>query len=179
MNPFIITKIYDSPCGSLQLGSYCETLCLCIWTDANHRDAVERRVTNGLHSDLKEGTSSVIETTVCQLDEYFAQQRTQFTVPLLFIGTDFQQSVWNALLQIPYGKTITYGEEANNIGKPTAVRAVANANSANAISILVPCHRVIGRNDCLTGYAGGLTAKQYLLDLEHVKSMQRYAHSRV
>lgn len=167
MKPFITTKIYDSPCGSLQLGSYGETLCLCIWTDANHRKAIERRVTNELHSDLKEGTSSVIETTVSQLDEYFARQRTKFTVPLLFIGTGFQKSVWNALLQIPYGKTMAYGEEANNIGKPTAVRAVANANSANAISILVPCHRVIGKNDSLTGYAGGLRAKQYLLDLEN------------
>jgi len=87
-------------------------------------------------------------------------------VPLLFVGTDFQKTVWNELLKIPFGKTISYGEMAKHIGRPQAVRAVANANGANSISIFAPCHRVIGSDHSLTGYGGGLSAKKFLLELE-------------
>ena len=100
------------------------------------------------------------------MDEYFAGKRRNFTIPLLFVGTDFQKKVWNKLLEIPYGKTVSYGELARMIDMPKAVRAVANANGANAISILAPCHRVIGSDRSLTGYGGGLAAKKLLLDLE-------------
>ena len=92
--------------------------------------------------------------------------RRQFDVPLLFAGTQFQRKVWHALLEIPYGETISYGEMACSLGVPQSVRAVANANGANAISIFAPCHRVIGSKGMLTGYGGGLDAKRYLLDLE-------------
>ena len=101
-----------------------------------------------------------------QLNEYFAGQRKEFSVPLLFVGTDFQKTVWNELLKIPFGRTISYGEMARHIGMPQAVRAVANANGANSISIFAPCHRVIGSDHSLTGYGGGLSAKRFLLELE-------------
>ena len=87
-------------------------------------------------------------------------------MPLLFAGTDFQQAVWRQLLEIPYGQTISYGEMARRLGIPKAVRAVANANGANAICLFAPCHRVIGSNGSLTGFGGGLDAKKFLLKLE-------------
>ena len=108
----------------------------------------------------------VLSEAARQLDEYFGGGRRQFDVPLLFAGTQFQRKVWHALLEIPYGETISYGEMACSLGVPQSVRAVANANGANAISIFAPCHRVIGSKGMLTGYGGGLDAKRYLLDLE-------------
>lgn len=115
---------------------------------------------------MAEGTSVVIEEAAAQLDEYFAGRRSTFSVPLVFAGTDFQKRVWNELLKIQYGETVSYGEMARRIGKSEAVRAVANANAANALSIFAPCHRVIGSNRSLTGYAGGLDTKRRLLILE-------------
>lgn len=101
-----------------------------------------------------------------QLTEYFAGERTQFEIPLKLQGTPFQQQVWNELRRIPYGTTLRYGELAQRIGQPNASRAVGNANGRNPISIIVPCHRVIGSDGRLTGYAGGITKKQWLLDWE-------------
>lgn len=101
-----------------------------------------------------------------QLAEYFDGRRTEFTVPLAARGTPFQQRVWDALRTIPYGETWTYGQLADSLGTPTAVRAVAAANGRNPISIIVPCHRVIGSNGNLTGYAGGLDRKRFLLERE-------------
>ena len=101
-----------------------------------------------------------------QIEEYFQGSRTQFDFPLDLHGTPFQIAVWRELLAIPYGKTRTYGEIANSLGKPGAARAVGMANHDNRIPIVVPCHRVIGHNGSLTGYAGGLHIKQQLLDIE-------------
>lgn len=101
-----------------------------------------------------------------QLTEYFAGTRREFTLPLQPQGTVFQQSVWQALLRIPFGATSSYGELAQRIGKPTAMRAVGAANGRNPIPIIVPCHRVIGADGSLTGYSGGLWIKQKLLALE-------------
>jgi methylated-DNA-[protein]-cysteine S-methyltransferase len=101
-----------------------------------------------------------------QLAEYFAGERQQFDVPLKFAGTSFQQHVWQELARIPFGTTITYAELARRVGKPTASRAVGHANGRNPISIIVPCHRVIGANGRLTGYAGGIDKKQWLLAWE-------------
>ena len=103
---------------------------------------------------------------VGQLDEYFERKRTAFTVPLAPSGTTFQQRVWSELQNIPYGKTRSYLELAQAIGKPSAMRAVGAANGRNPISIIVPCHRVIGSNGTLVGYGGGLERKRFLLDLE-------------
>ena len=107
-----------------------------------------------------------MEETKRQLDDFFAGKRKAFDIQIRLAGTDFQQQVWNALLSIPYGATKSYKEIAQCIGKPKAVRAVAGAIGANGISILIPCHRVIGSNRSLTGYAGGLVAKRMLLGME-------------
>lgn len=123
-----------------------------------------------LNAGYTEMTSEIIEETRRQLDEYFRHERQAFDIPLLTAGTEFQESVWNSLMEIPYGQTITYGELATRLGKPAAVRAVANANGANAISIIIPCHRVIGSDNTLTGYGGGLEAKKFLLELEQTQT---------
>ena len=101
-----------------------------------------------------------------ELDEYFAGKRRTFDLPLAPKGTPFQLAVWHALLEVPYGDTVTYAELARRIGKPNAVRAVGAANGANPIPVIIPCHRVIGSNGTLTGYGGGIERKQWLLALE-------------
>jgi len=108
-----------------------------------------------------------IDTCKQQLQEYFAGQRTEFDLPLAAPGTAFQQQVWLALRTIPYGQTCSYGDIARKINNPKAVRAVGAANGMNPIAIIVPCHRIIGTNGTLTGYAGGLERKSWLLSLEN------------
>lgn len=163
----IVSRKYESPCGILNLGSFGDKLCLCDWQVEKHRNHVENRLRRILDAEFEEGTSAAIDNAIVQLEEYFNGKRQEFDIPLLFVGTDFQKKVWNKLLSIPFGKTISYGEMARQIGTPKAVRAVANANGANSISIFAPCHRVIGSDHTLTGYGGGLAAKEYLLKLEN------------
>lgn len=159
-------KPYESPYGVLLLGSFEDKLCLSDWQVEKHRDYVDRRLKRILRAEFEEGTSEIIEQAAWQLDEYFAGKRREFDVPLLFVGTEFQKTVWNFLLKIPFGKTVSYGEMARCIGMPKAARAVANANGANSMSIFAPCHRVIGSDSSLTGYGGGLDVKRLLLELE-------------
>ena len=125
-------------------------------------------------------TRPILEETKKQLQEYFDGERETFDLSFNARGTAFQKKVWNGLLGIPYGTTISYGELARRIGSPAAVRAVANANGANAISIIAPCHRVIGSDHTLTGYGGGLDTKQNLLALEgiHLRKYYRPGGSR-
>ena len=115
---------------------------------------------------LQPAGNGLTGSTVAQLQDYFAHQRRDFDLPLHMTGTPFQQQVWQALLDIPYGTTRSYAEQATALGKPQAVRAVGRANALNPLCILVPCHRVIAASGKLTGYAGGLAAKQLLLELE-------------
>lgn len=157
---------YHSPCGDLMLGSFEDKLCLCDWAAESHRAVVDRRLRKVLKAGYEERTSDVIQEAIRELDEYFNGERTVFEVPLLFVGTEFQKNVWHKLLEIPYGSTVSYGELAGQLNVPKAVRAVAAANGANAISVFAPCHRVVGSNQALVGYAGGLPAKKRLLDLE-------------
>ena len=157
---------YDSPCGRLVLASFADRLCLCDWSDNPFAERNRRRIEKYLKATSKTETTSVLEETKRQLDEYFAGKRKAFDIQLCLVGTDFQHKVWNALRSIPYGSTKSYKDIAQCIGKPKAVRAVAGAIGANAISILIPCHRVIGSNHSLTGYAGGLEAKRGLLGME-------------
>lgn len=164
----IILHPYSAPCGEMMLGSFGSRLCLCEWLPGKTNVRIHRRLSRLLDTDFTDGTSEVIESVVRELDEYFGGQRHEFTVPLLFAGTEFQKKVWNALTAIPYGTTVSYLELATSIGAPSAVRAVANANGVNAISIFTPCHRVIGTDRTLTGYAGGLEVKRYLLRLEGI-----------
>lgn len=156
-----------SPAGELIIGSYDGKLCLCDWNTKKQRDITDKRIQRYLDSTYEEGCSDIIERTISELDEYFAGFRKTFDIPVIYAGTGFQRMVWDELTKIPYGTTITYGELAGRIHKPKAVRAVASANAANAIPIIVPCHRVIGSGNRLTGYSGGLDAKKILLRLEH------------
>ncbi len=157
---------YHSPCGDLLLGAFGERLCLCDWAVEGRRALIGRRLQKGLHATCEERPTPLLDEAAEQLDSYFARKRTYFTLPLLFVGSDFQQAVWQHLLEIPYGATCSYGELARRLGHPSSVRAVANASGANTLSIFVPCHRVIGSDRSLTGYAGGLRAKRFLLQLE-------------
>ncbi len=120
----------------------------------------------GAESGIPEGETPLTRQAAAELDEYFAGKRTAFTVPLSPHGTDFQQAVWEALRAIPYGRTRTYGEIAVAVGRPRAARAVGMANHDNPLLIFTPCHRVVGKNGALTGFACGLEVKRWLLELE-------------
>lgn len=164
--PHINIQYFNSSCGLFVLASFGDKLCLCDWSNNPCAERNKRRIERYLNASFKIETTSVLEEAKRQLDGYFAGNRKAFTIPLHLVGTDFQQQVWNELLNIPYGATTSYREIAQNIGKPKAVRAVAGAIGANGISILIPCHRVIGSDKSLTGYAGGLKAKKMLLQIE-------------
>jgi len=162
----ITTQLYQSPVGNLVLGSLEDKLCLCNWQNKKNKAAVEKRLTKHLGGPLIEGRNATLNLAIKQLDEYFNKQRTEFELPLILAGTDFQKQIWQALQTIPYGQTVSYLELAKKLGKPKAVRAIANANAANALSIIIPCHRIIGNNGQLVGYAGGLETKKALLKQE-------------
>lgn len=161
----IKVSTYMAPCGNLLLGSFGDKLCLCDWIQEGHNH-INQRLMRRLCAIYKDCESPVTERAKVELDEYFSGQRRNFDIPLLPVGTDFQLQVWRNLLKIPYGTTISYKELATKIDNPKAVRAVANANHENSISIFIPCHRVIGNDGSLTGYGGGLDVKEYLLKLE-------------
>jgi methylated-DNA-[protein]-cysteine S-methyltransferase len=152
-------KTIPSPVGALTLVASMSGLTAILWEDDD-----PKRVR--LHSMVENAGHPVLVAAERQLGEYFAGERRAFDLPLDFQGTDFQKSVWTALLTIPFGETRSYAEIARAVGRPTAFRAVGAANGRNPISIVAPCHRVIGANGTLTGFAGGLKAKEYLLGLE-------------
>ena len=162
----IIHHYWTSPCGILDLASIGEELVMCDWVDGWHRAATLNRLTRLTKLPMVEDASSVIDLAQVQLAEYFDQRRQVFTVPLRLIGSEFQTHVWHALTKIPYGKTISYGEIAREVNSPKAVRAVGGAVGANPLSIIIPCHRVVGANGSITGYGGGYAAKRRLLALE-------------
>ncbi|CRM45557.1 MULTISPECIES: methylated-DNA--[protein]-cysteine S-methyltransferase [Pseudomonas] len=152
-------KFMPSPVGQLTLVARNGKLGAVLWETER-----ENRVRLG---ELHEANDSpVLLETERQLAEYFAGTRNRFELELDFYGTDFQKQVWQALLTIPFGETRSYSQIARQIGNPNAVRAVGAANGRNPISIIAPCHRVVGASGALTGFAGGLEAKQYLLTLE-------------
>ena len=148
----------DSPVGRLKLMANGTGLAGILWEDRAGRERMAAAAADDRHPVLVE--------TVRQLDEYFNGRRTVFTLPLDFVGTGFQRTVWQALLTIPFGETRSYGQIAGQIGQPKAVRAVGAANGRNPIAIVAPCHRVVGATGRLTGFAGGLEAKAFLLTLE-------------
>ncbi len=160
------TKI-ETPVGIMLAGATAKGICLFEFMD------VEDRLTKQVaHLEktrtckVETGESLLFDQLKNELEEYFSGSRQTFDVPLDFEGTDFQEQAWNALIAIPYGETRSYQDQANTINKPKAVRAVAGANHRNKISILIPCHRVIGKNGSLTGYGGELWRKEFLLKLE-------------
>lgn len=152
--------------GELIMGSYNDKLCLCDWRYRKMRKEIDSRIQNGLDAGYLEEETPVIIEAKNQLNEYFTAKRKEFSMPLLMVGSDFQQSVWKELLKIPFGKTETYLGLSKKLGNEKAIRAVAGANGANAISIFIPCHRIIGSDGKLVGYAGGLSAKRTLLHIE-------------
>ena len=162
----ICIQYYNSPGGELILASMGNELCLCDWNGMPCAERNLRRIRRYVNKDFRKETSPVIEQTKRQLDDYFAGNRKEFDIQLHTFGTDFQNLVWKALLDIPYGKTRTYMEIAKSIDNAKGVRAVAQAIGANSLDIIVPCHRVIGSNHSLTGFAGGLDKKRFLLELE-------------
>ena len=156
-------KMLDSPIGRLTLVASDEGLAAVLWEDDNPRRVPLNIVT-------EDNDNPILVETARQLEEYFAGERRAFALDLDFAGTEFQRKVWEALLTIPFGETRSYGQIAKQIGHPEAVRAVGAANGRNPISIIAPCHRVIGSTGRLTGFAGGLPAKAYLLTLEGSRS---------
>jgi methylated-DNA-[protein]-cysteine S-methyltransferase len=152
-------KFLDSPVGKLKLVASGTGLIAILWENDN-----PRRVP--LTDMVEDNSQSILLEAERQLKEYFAGQRSSFSVPLDMRGTSFQKDVWRALLTIPFGKTLSYGQIANQLGRPSARRAVGAANGRNPISIVVPCHRVVGSTGKLTGFAGGLDVKAHLLNLE-------------
>lgn len=155
----LTARTVSSPVGALTLVAGERGLVAILWAN----DTPGRVPLGAVTRD--EG-SPVLAATERQLAEYFAGRRRAFDLPLDFRGTDFQRDVWNALVEIPFGETRSYGEIARAVGRPEAVRSVGAANGRNPISIVAPCHRVIGASGKLTGFAGGLKAKAFLLDLE-------------
>jgi methylated-DNA-[protein]-cysteine S-methyltransferase len=152
-------KQMDSPVGRLTLAASADGLAAVLWE--NDRPSRVR-----LHLDGRDDKHPVLVEAERQLTEYFGGRRRQFALPLDLAGTPFQRRVWAALQTIPFGETRSYGELAREIGEPRAVRAVGAANGRNPVSIVVPCHRVIGATGGLTGFAGGLPTKAWLLNLE-------------
>jgi methylated-DNA-[protein]-cysteine S-methyltransferase len=145
-----------TPVGNVTLAASESGLRILSFNGVPPQDAVERE--------------SELRPYAKQLQEYLSRQRKQFDVPLDLQGTEFQLACWNALLEIPFGETRSYAEQARRIGRPAAFRAVGQANHTNPVAIIVPCHRVIGANGSLTGYGGGMPCKQWLLELEGVQS---------
>lgn len=152
MTQIIQKYFYDTPIGKLGIAEKSGKI-----FQVSFFDIVEGELTE----------TPLIKKAYEQLDEYFKGLRKNFDLPLLLDGSEFQIKVWKALITIDYGKTATYGDIAKLIGSPKASRAVGGANNKNKIAIIIPCHRVIGSSGTLTGYAGGLGIKKYLLDLEH------------
>ena len=155
-----------TPLGPMLAGAGEDGICLLEFTDRRMLETQFKRIRKRLNAELLPGQSPYFQPLQLQLEEYFSGRRTEFDLPLTLVGTEFQKQVWRTLMQIPYGKTRSYKEQARAVGKPEAVRAVAKANGDNPLSLIVPCHRVIGSNGDLVGYGGGLWRKQYLLNLE-------------
>jgi methylated-DNA-[protein]-cysteine S-methyltransferase len=162
--PHFVGKLVDSPVGQLKLVASERGLAAILWENDN-----PRRVPLGEVIDSDD--DPVLLETERQLREYFAGQRKEFALPMDFWGTQFQKRVWSALLTIPFGQTRSYAQIAEQIGCPAAVRAVGAANGKNPLSIIAPCHRVIGSNGKLTGFAGGLETKAKLLSMERHEAM--------
>lgn len=166
MNSPIIYQIkLESPIGQLTINATENGICM---LEFDNQNRIEKHQKEFLDKgfEIIEDTNSHINNLSSQLNEYFDSKRTKFDIPLNMIGTDFQLKVWGALLEIPFGITRTYKEQSIIVGDLKAIRAVATANGANKVSIIIPCHRVIGSDGSLTGYGGELWRKKYLLKLE-------------
>jgi methylated-DNA-[protein]-cysteine S-methyltransferase len=165
MNQINIQR-HKTEIGEIVLGSFRGKLCLLGFRGREMKGTVDDKIKKALNAEFVEHDDKVLQKTRRQLDEYLEGRRREFDIPLLMVGTDFQKSVWNVLMKVPYGDTSTYLKVAKDVGNERAVRAVGNANAANPISIIIPCHRIIGSGGELVGYGGGLSVKRRLLELE-------------
>ena len=141
-------------------------ICMFEFSDYKLIELELRQLTTSFKAPFVQGENPHFDTLRKQLNEYFKGERKDFDIPLDLVGTEFQKQVWLSLLKIPYGCTTSYAKQAELVGRPSAVRAVANANGKNKISIILPCHRVIGSDGSLTGYGGGIWRKKKLLEFE-------------
>ncbi|MBH5328663.1 methylated-DNA--[protein]-cysteine S-methyltransferase [Eikenella sp. S3360] len=162
----IVLHTFPTPLGNMLAGASEHGLCLLEFAGSRRIESELRDLQHLLGSQSKIGENEHTRLATAQIGEYFRRERQSFNVPLHTPGSPFQRQVWAALQSIPYGETTHYQALAEALGKPAAVRAVAAANGANRVSILIPCHRVIGKDGSLTGYGGGLHRKQWLLDHE-------------
>ncbi len=165
MTEHLFSTVAESPVGALTVVATDDGLRAILWSD----DDPERV---RLADSVDDPTHPVIAQAVSQLREYFAGDRTEFDVPLDPVGTEFQRAAWDALRTIDYGTTVSYGEQAHRMGDRRKARAVGAANGRNPISIIVPCHRVVGANGALTGFAGGIDTKAWLLAHEQRNTSQ-------
>jgi AraC family transcriptional regulator of adaptative response/methylated-DNA-[protein]-cysteine methyltransferase len=159
------TKI-ETPLGEMVAGATEDGVCLLEFVDRRMLPAEYKDLVRLLNTAMEDGENKHLKTLKKQLKEYFDGKRKKFTVPLVTPGTEFQKAVWKELQNIQFGSTRSYQEQALALNSPDSVRAVANANGMNRISIIIPCHRVIGSDGHLTGYGGGLKRKKWLLDHE-------------
>lgn len=160
-----ITKI-ETELGIMIAGAVNDGICLLEFSDRRLLPTEYKDLARYLKTTIEDGESKHFLPLRSQLKEYFEGSRKEFSLPLVTPGTDFQQVVWKELMNIPFGATRSYLEQSVALGKPDAIRAVANANGMNRISIIIPCHRVIGSDGHLTGYGGGLKRKKWLIDHE-------------
>jgi methylated-DNA-[protein]-cysteine S-methyltransferase len=159
-------QYYKTKIGELILGSFENKLCILDFRYRRMRNTVDKRIQNGLKAEFIEQDDKVLKKTRKQIDEYLAGKRKKFEIPILMVGTDFQKQVWQKLMNVKHGETASYLDLAKKIGNQKAVRAVASANGANSIGLIVPCHRIIETNGGLGGYGGGLPVKKRLLKIE-------------
>ena len=159
-----------TPLGPMLVGATDEALCLLEFVDRRALPNQAKRVRERLGAVFAPGRNDITKRTEEQLDAYFEGELRRFDIPIRPVGSDFQEEVWSALADIPYGETRSYADVAAAVGRPRAVRAVGTANGLNALAIVVPCHRVVGADGRLTGYGGGLWRKQRLLDLERERA---------
>lgn len=162
----IATTVISTPLGKMFVASTSKGICMLSFYNEDAIQKQIKKVKKFFDAEVLPAHNKHFETLTKELEEYFEGKREKFTTPLQLVGTPFQQKVWKVLMSIPYGKTISYQEQAILIDNPKAIRAVASANANNLIPIIIPCHRVIGKNGKLTGYAGGLDKKEFLLNLE-------------
>ena len=163
-------QYHKTKIGELVLGSYDSMLCLLDFRYRKMRFAVDNRLKKTLNAKFVVQDNKILKETRKQITEYLRAERKTFDLPILSVGSDFQKQVWEALLKINYGETASYLDIAKYIGNEKAVRAVASANGANAIAVIIPCHRIIGSDGELVGYGGGLPIKKRLLNLEEKHS---------
>ena len=165
--PLQLTASYlETPLGTMFACVDSTHLYILKFTDQNNIQKSIATLEKAMNLKIVEGSHKLIELLKTELAAYFAGTLKSFSIPVQFHGTEFQQKSWHALIQIPYGRTTSYGQQAIVVGNPKAFRAVANANSQNPITIIVPCHRIIKTNGDLCGYNGGIHRKQALLELE-------------